>query len=150
MLKSQGVKIETAHTAGSFDKKVMEYVPESMYSSLAGIIQTIKFLTLKISEFDRNIEELCSALYPETETLRQIKGVGALTALTYVLTLEDPDRFEKSRDVGAFLGLVPKKDQSGESDKQLSTINYQGRKYLSTTNHDHCSTLYTRTLWRRL
>jgi transposase len=54
--------------------------------------------------------------YPETELLRQVEGVGVLTALTFVLTLEDPYRFEKSRAVGAYLGLVPATDQSGDRD----------------------------------
>jgi transposase len=56
--------------------------------------------------------------YPETELLRQVPGVGPLTALTFALTLEDPQRFEKSRSVGAYLGLVPGTDQSGEKDTQ--------------------------------
>jgi transposase len=50
--------------------------------------------------------------------LRQVQGVGTLTDLTFVLTLEDPGRFEESRQVGAYLGLVPGKDQSGERDPQ--------------------------------
>jgi transposase len=50
--------------------------------------------------------------------LRQVEGIGSLTALTFVLTLEDPYRFEKSRSVGAYLGLVPARDQSGDSDPQ--------------------------------
>jgi transposase len=56
--------------------------------------------------------------YPETELLRQVEGVGALTALTFVLTLEDPHRFERSRSVGAYLGLVPARDHSGDRDPQ--------------------------------
>lgn len=58
--------------------------------------------------------------YPETATLQAVVGVGPITALAYVLTLEDPKRFRKSRDVGPFLGRVPKRDQSGDTDKQLS------------------------------
>jgi transposase len=50
--------------------------------------------------------------------LRQVEGVGALTALTFVLTLEDPSRFAKSRSVGAYLGLVPASDRSGDRDPQ--------------------------------
>jgi transposase len=50
--------------------------------------------------------------------LRQVEGVGVLTALTFVLTLEDPYRFERSRSVGAYLGLVPARDQSGDRDPQ--------------------------------
>ena len=50
--------------------------------------------------------------------MRQVEGIGPLTALTFVLTLEDPYRFEKSRSVGAYLGLVPATDQSGDRDPQ--------------------------------
>jgi transposase len=56
--------------------------------------------------------------YPQTKLLRQVRGVGPLTALTFVLTLEDPKRFQKSRAVGAYLGLAPAKKQSGERDLQ--------------------------------
>jgi transposase len=62
---------------------------------------------------------LAEELYPKTRLLRQVPGVGALTALAFVLTVEDPARFAGSRAaVGAYLGLVPGRDQSGESDPQ--------------------------------
>jgi len=75
-------------------------------------------LTERIREYDRQLETICQEHYPETELLRQVEGVGALTALTFVLTLEDPYRFEKSRTVGAYLGLVPARDHSGDRDPQ--------------------------------
>ena len=75
-------------------------------------------LTERIRQYDRKLEALSKEHYPETELLRQVEGVGPLTALTFVLTLEDPYRFEKSRSVGAYLGLVPAKDQSGDRDPQ--------------------------------
>ena len=75
-------------------------------------------LTERIRDYDRQLEEISKETYPETELLRQVEGVGPLTALTFVLTLEDPYRFEKSRSVGAYLGLVPAKDQSGDRDPQ--------------------------------
>jgi transposase len=50
--------------------------------------------------------------------LRQVEGIGPLTALTFVLTLEDPHCFEKSRSVGAYLGLVPATARSGDRDPQ--------------------------------
>ena len=50
--------------------------------------------------------------------MRQVEGIGPLTALTFVLTIEDPLRFEKSRSVGTYLGLVPARGQSGERDPQ--------------------------------
>ncbi|MFP3853769.1 MAG: transposase [Anaerolineales bacterium] len=78
---------------------------------------------------DRKIEKLCEIRYPETKLLTQISGVGPLTALTFILTLEDPRRFRKSRPVGPALGLVPKRDQSGDKDPQLR-ITKTGNAYL--------------------
>ena len=75
------------------------------------------------------IEQLCQEQYPKTRLLRQVSGVGPITALAYVLTLDDPDRFRKSRDVAPTLGLVPKRDQSGSRDPQLR-ITKTGDSYL--------------------
>jgi transposase len=66
----------------------------------------------RIRQYDRRLETLCEEHYPQTELLRQVEGIGPLTALTFVLTMEDHHRFEKSRSVGAYLGLVPTRDQS--------------------------------------
>jgi transposase len=81
-------------------------------------LETIGSLTERIRDYDRGLETISLERYPETELLRQVEGIGPLTALVFVLTLEDPYRFEKSRSVGAYLGLVPARDQSGERDPQ--------------------------------
>jgi transposase len=81
-------------------------------------LETIGSLTERIRDYERQLETISKEHYPETDLLRQVEGVGALTALTFVLTLEDPYRFKKSRSVGAYLGLVPAKDQSGDRDPQ--------------------------------
>ncbi len=52
-----------------------------------------------------------------------------MTALSFVLVLEDSGRIENSRSVGPFLGLTPKRDQSGQTDKQLR-ITKAGNAYL--------------------
>jgi transposase len=104
--------------ARSFHNKAPEHIPEALWPALGPILETIGSLTERIREYDRQLEAICQEHYPETETLRQVEGVGVLTALTFVLTLEDPYRFEKSRMVGAYLGLVPARDQSGDSDPQ--------------------------------
>ena len=70
-------------------------------------------------ELDRELEELGQEHYPVTTRLRQVDGVGPLTALAFVLTIDDPSRFPAARAVGPYLGLVPRRDQSGETDKQL-------------------------------
>ncbi len=72
-----------------------------------------------IKEYDRRMEEMANQKYGHTKLLRQVKGVGPITALAYALTLENPQRFAKSRDVGPYLGLVPKQEDSGESQPQL-------------------------------
>jgi transposase len=68
---------------------------------------------------ERQLERVAEARYPETARLRQPIGVGLLTALCYVLTLEDPRRFRQSRAVGPYLGLCPRRDQSGGHEAQL-------------------------------
>jgi transposase len=78
----------------------------------------VAVLTERIRRYDRKLERISKERYPETGLLRQVEGVGPLTALTFVLTIEDPYRFEKSRSVGAYLGLVPARDQSGDMDPQ--------------------------------
>jgi transposase len=86
---------------------------------LGPILEQIGSLTQRIREYDRKLQTIAKERYPqETDLLRQVEGVGPLTALTFVLTLEDPYRFEKSRSVGAYLGLVPARDQSGDRDPQ--------------------------------
>jgi transposase len=87
--------------------------------ALGPILEQIGSLTQRIRDYERQLEAISKEHYPqETDLLRQVEGIGPLTALTFVLTLEDPYRFEKSRSVGAYLGLVPATDQSGDRDPQ--------------------------------
>jgi transposase len=116
-VKSFGARLPKC-SAESFHKKVADQLPRELAEALKDVVATIASLTARIRDYDRRIERLSKERYPqETGLLRQqVAGVGALTALTFVLTLEDPRRFAKSRAVGAYLGLVPGKDQSGEQD----------------------------------
>src|SRR5215207_10022066 len=116
-VKSFGARLSKC-PARSFHKRAKEHIPESLRPTLEPILEQIGSLTERIRDYDRQLETISKERYPETELLRQVQGVGALTALTFVLTLEDPSRFEKSRSVGAYLGLVPARDQSGERDPQ--------------------------------
>lgn len=76
-------------------------------------------MTEQIRCLEKSIEQMAVAKYPEFEFLTQINGVGLLTSMTFILAVGDPTRFPCKRDVGAFLGMVPGRDQSGETDKQL-------------------------------
>ena len=77
------------------------------------------------------MEKIAKEVYPEVSLLKQVKGVGTQIALTYVLTIEDPHRFPKSREVGCFLGLRPGRRNSGESEPQ-KRISKEGDRYLRT------------------
>jgi transposase len=116
--------------ASSFHNKAAAHIPEALWPALGPILETIGSLTQRIRDYERQLEEISKAHYPETELLRQVEGVGTLTSLTFVLTLEDPYRFEKSRAVGAYLGLVPAQDQSGDRDPQ-KRISKEGDEMLS-------------------
>jgi transposase len=106
-------------SADSFHNSVAESIPERLEPTLRPMLEQIESLTNKIKKYDTQVERMAVKKYPDTEMLRQVKGVGALTSLAYMLTLENPDRFEKSREVGPYLGLVPRQDESGDSSPQL-------------------------------
>ncbi len=117
VVKAFGARLPKC-TAQSFHNKVAEHLPQELASALGPVLETIALLSERIREYDRRLEGVADKLYPETKLLRQVHGVGVLTALAFVLTLEDPSRFTKSRQVGPYLGLVPAIDQSGKSDPQ--------------------------------
>jgi transposase len=116
--------------ARSFHNRAPEHIPEALRPALEPILKQIGSLTERIRHYDRQLETISREHYPETELLRQVEGIGPLTALTFALTIEDPYRFEKSRSVGAYLGLVPGRDQSGESDPREKRISKEGDEML--------------------
>jgi transposase len=116
-VKSFGARLPKC-PARSFHKRAKEHIPEALLPALGPILEQIGSLTERIRDYERKLEVISKEHYPETELLRQVEGIGPLTALAFVLTLEDPYRFEKSRSVGAYLGLVPATDQSGDRDPQ--------------------------------
>ena len=136
-VKSFGARLPKC-PARSFHKRAPEHIPEALLPALGPIVEQIGSLTERIRQYDRQLETISKERYPETELLRQVEGIGPLTALTFVLTLEDPYRFEKSRSVGAYLGLVPARDQSGDRDPQ-KRISKEGdemlRKLLVSSAH---------------
>ena len=118
LVKSMGARLPKC-SSPSFPKKVEEALPAEVREALLPLVRLAEELSDCIKDYDERIEKLGREKYGHTELLRQVKGVGPLTSLAYVLTLENPDRFRKSRDVGPYLGLVPKQDDSGDSQPQL-------------------------------
>src|SRR6267142_1641006 len=98
---------------------------------LEPLLKEIESLNERIKEYDERMEKIARESYPHIELLKQVKGVGTQIALTYVLTLDDPQRFPKSREVGCFLGLRPGRRDSGESQPQMR-ISKEGDRYLRT------------------
>jgi transposase len=132
--------------ARSFHNKAAEHIPEVLWAALGSILETIGSLTQRIHEYDRQLKMLCQEHYPETDLLRQVEGIGILTALTFVLSLEDPYRFERSRSVGAYLGLVPARDQSGNRDPQ-KRISKEGDEMLRKLLVGSAHYIYPRSVW---
>jgi transposase len=118
LVKSVGGRLPKC-SSPSFPHKAEAALPTEMRESLLPLVRLVEMLSDSIKVYDERIEKLASQKYKHTELLRQVKGVGALTSLAYVLTLENPERFTKSRDVGPYLGLVPKQEDSGERQPQL-------------------------------
>jgi len=112
-----------------FHKVVMEALPETISQMIAPSVQALAELTVGIKVLDLEINTLARNKYPQTARLEQIPGVGPITALYFVLKIEDPKRFNHIRDVGAYAGLCPGRDQSGQSDPQLR-ISKRGDAYL--------------------
>lgn len=117
-VKAFGARLPACSTE-CFHNRVAAFLPRELRAALLPLLRNIAFLTSQIRDMDRRIERLAVERYPDTSRLKQVSGVGTLTALAYILTLEDPKRFRKSRQVGVFLGMTPRQDQSGETDKQL-------------------------------
>ncbi len=111
--------------------KLQDELPESLRPALGPILHTVDELTTQILAYDREIQRIGQDLYPETVPLQQVPGVGPITALTFVLTVGDPWRFARNRDIGAYLGLVPRRSQTGQCDPELP-ISKAGNRYLRT------------------
>jgi len=116
--KALGTRMPASSTE-AFPKRVRATTPTDLFPGLETLLDTIEQLTAAIRQMDREVARLCRERYPETQLLRQVPGVGPITALYYVLTIEDPSRFAKSRAVGAYVGLRPKRRDSGEQKPQL-------------------------------
>ena len=126
--KAQGDRLP-ACDADAMGVEKMEALPAEMRERLRPLLEQVASLTVQIKQLETKIEQIARTQYPETELLRQVSGVGTLIALTFVLTVEDRERFRKSRDVGCYVGLRPKQSESGQSQPQLR-ITKEGDRYL--------------------
>jgi transposase len=127
-IKSAG-KTVPSYSAEAFHKRIRDLVPALLRDALLPLIDEIEQLTARIRTYNRQVERLAEDRYPETEVLTQVTGVGPLTALAFILTIEDHSRFRRSRSVGAWLGLAPGQHDSGQNQPQQH-ITKEGDPYL--------------------
>jgi transposase len=116
--KSMGRRRETWESVTVKGRK-QYLMPAELVPALKPLLDEAEVLTWRIAEYKKAIEKVIRERYPEAQRLQQIRGVGPITALTFVLTIHDASRFRRSRQVGAYLGFVPKRRQSGKKDPEL-------------------------------
>ena len=130
LAKSYGERLRGCNVRNMNPEKAEGLSPE-LQAALQPLLVAIESLSERIREYNQRIEALAQQSYPQVALLKQVKGVGTLIALTFLLTLEDPHRFRKSRDVGCYLGLQPGRRNSGQREPQLH-ISKEGDPYLRT------------------
>jgi transposase len=130
LTKSYGERLRGCNPRNMNPEKAMGLSPE-LQAALEPLLAGIESLSEQIREYNQRIEQLAQESYPQAALLKQVKGVGTLIALTYLLTRQDAQRFRKSRDVGCYLGRQPGRRNSGQSEPQLH-ISKEGDPYLRT------------------
>jgi transposase len=130
LAKSYGERLRKCGTQ-QVSKNLAAGLSAELRAALEPLLAEVESLNQRIAEYDRRIEHIATQVHPEVARLKQVKGVGTLIALTYVLTVADPHRFRRSRDVGCYLGLRPGRRNSGSSQPQLH-ISKEGDRYLRT------------------
>jgi transposase len=130
LAKSYGERLRGCNVRNMNAEKAQGLSPE-LRTALEPLLAGIESLSERIRECNEGIERLARESYPEVAQLKQVKGVGTLIALTFLLTLEDAHRFRQSRDVGCYLGLQPGRRNSGQSEPQMH-ISKEGDPYLRT------------------
>ena len=129
LAKSYGERLRGCNVRNMNPEKAEGLSPE-LQRALEPLLMASAALSEQIAEYNERIEELAQESYPQVALLKQVKGVGTLIALTFLLTLEDPHRFRKSRDVGCYLGLQPGRRNSKEGDPYLRTLLVQGAQHI--------------------
>jgi transposase len=136
-VKAFGHRVPTG-SAEAFPGRARPVV-DAHLPELRAFVDLIATLTTQIRAYDQELAVMAATHYPAaTQRLQAVAGVGLITSLTYVLLLEDPQRFARSRSVGAYLGLAPRLDASGAANPQLritKTGDALGRRLLVSAAH---------------
>ena len=116
LLKQFGLRVPSC-SPRAFVERATEVIPAALEPALTPVLEALREIAKRIAQHDEEVERLFDA-NPTAQKLAEVDAVGPLTSLAYVLTIDDPKKFKTSRIVGSFVGLVPAKDQSGDSDPE--------------------------------
>lgn len=116
LLKQFGLRVPSC-TPGVFVERATEVVPAELEPALTPVLEALRAVAKQIAQHDEEVERLFDAS-PTAQKLAEVDAVGPITSLAFTLTIDDPTKFKSSRIVGSFVGLVPAKDQSGDSDPE--------------------------------
>ena len=143
LTKAYGERLRRCSPRNLNAETARQLSPE-LQAALELLLGAIESLSQRIYEYNQQIAKIAKENYPQVARLEQVKGVGTLIALTYMLTLEDAQRFRKSRDVGCYVGLQPGRRNSGQSDRSCTSA----RK--ATHIYEPCWCRERTTFWGRL
>jgi transposase len=116
--KAFGLRLPTTST-DAFARKAAPLIPADLQPALGPILATLDTFTATIRNYDRSLAKIAQAHYPEVAHLQQVDGIGPVISVAFVLAVEDPKRFARSRQIGSWLGLCPRSHASGDSNPQL-------------------------------
>ena len=116
VMKTTGTMLGSTAGRGFAEKLDAACKADPILNAICGpLLKVIEVIKKQITAYDRNLQ----ARARSDKTVRRLMttpGVGTLTALAFVSSIDDPHRFKRSSDVGAYLGLTPRRHQSGEMD----------------------------------
>jgi transposase len=111
-------------------------------AAMRGLVAARVAVLAAVAAIDADIRRLVRAS-DACRRLMTIPGVGQLTALAFTAAIDDPSRFRRSRDIGAYLGLVPRRYQSGEVD-YTGSISKCGDRRVRTLLYEAANVMLTR------
>ena len=117
LAKPMGERLQKCDT-DYVKESLADGLSEAAQNAIRPLLKSVEEINRQIGVYDQRIEEIAKR-YPEMKLLKQVYGVGTLIALTYILTIEDAERFAHSREVGPYLGLTRKLRDSGDSRPEL-------------------------------
>jgi transposase len=106
LLRSFGVRVASCRSDRFAARCQATAIPPELSEVITPLLAAIRDLDARVAAMDEVVEQV-GHLYPAVESFQDIPGVGPVVALAYLLSVEDPSRFRRSRDVPGYLGLRP-------------------------------------------